>query len=33
MTIMTKFFMILKDLFDYLLFVGRCVIDLLKKMS
>lgn len=33
MIIMTKFFMILKYLFDYLLFVGRCMIDLLKKMS
>ena len=33
MTIMTKSFMILKILFDYLLFVGRCAIDLLKKMS
>ena len=42
MTIMTKFFMILKilillsaiiSLSCYLLFVGRCAIDLLKKMS
>lgn len=33
MTIMTKFFLIKKYLFDYLLFVGRCEIDLLKKMS
>lgn len=31
MTIMTKSFMILKYLFDYLLFVGRCAIDLLKR--
>lgn len=33
MTIMTKSFYDLKYLFDYLLFVGRCAIDLLKKMS